>query len=113
MYSEGKAGCGTVLEPVAGLRLVAANHRSLRCASSLSDLSAADEVYDLQAVAGGDGGVGPAGALDDLAVVLDRDAVPLESHRGDGLGERDRRGQVVEAAVLAVDGEGEGHDLLA
>ena len=31
--------------------------------------SAADEVDDLQAVAGGDGRFGPAGALDDLAVL--------------------------------------------
>lgn len=99
-----------VLEAVVGLRLVAAN---LRCASSLSNLSAADEVDDFQAVAGGDGCVGPAGALDDLAVVLDGDAVTLQVHCGDDLVEGDWRGQVVEAAVLAVDGEGEGHDLLA
>jgi len=98
---------------VAGLCLGAAHHRCLRFASSLSDLAAADEVDDLQAVAGGDGGFGPEGALDDLAVVFDGDAVAFEFHCGDGLCERDRRGQVVEAAVLAVDGEREGHDLLA
>jgi hypothetical protein len=81
--------------------------------SSLSNQAAADEVYDLQAVAGGDAGVSPVVALDDLAVVLHSDAVALEVHLGDYLGERYRRGQAVKAAVLAVDGERNGHDLLA
>ena len=75
--------------------------------------SAADEVHDLQAVTGGDGGVGPARALDDLAVVLDGNAVALESHRGNHMSERDWRSEIVKAAVLAVDDERKGHNLLA
>ena len=55
----------------------------LRAAASLSDLTSADEVDNLQAVAGGDGRFSPAGALGDLTVVLDGDAVALELHRSD------------------------------
>jgi hypothetical protein len=40
-------------------------------------------VDDLEAVAFAEGGLGPRSARDDLAIVLDGDAVALESELGD------------------------------
>ena len=45
---------------------------------SLSETASPDEVDDLEAVAGGDGGIGPGGARDDGPVMFDGDAVGLD-----------------------------------
>lgn len=63
---------------------------------------------DLKAIAGGNGGVGPGSARDDVTVVLDGDAVGLEGELGDEIGERGGWLEVGKGSVLAVEEDGEG-----
>ena len=64
-----------------------------------TDLSPADEVHDLQAVAIAEFGLSPLGARDDLAIEFDSDAIALHAKLLDQLGKRQGIGKALAFAV--------------
>jgi hypothetical protein len=67
-----------------------------------SGCAAADKVDDFEAVVGGERGVGPLGARDDLAVTLDGDAVRGKTKLGEEPVERGVGREREEGARLTV-----------
>jgi len=70
-------------------------------------------VDDLEAVAFGEGGLGPFGARDDLTIVLDGDAVALQSELGDEAIQTRRLRESGKGTGLAVENKRERHDALS
>lgn len=80
---------------------------------SLLPHSPANEVDDLKAVPRLHSRSGPQATHGDLAIVLHRYTVSLQTQLRDDLSQRSRRCEAFQAAVFAVDGYRKTHDCLA